>query len=141
MHCRCYKKKLKTKRNIHKISKTWWKLRKIQEVKPIRRRINHRKCIIFKFRFFKYAERWFHWICYTRDIGIILNMLVVKKLLWWCIVFICISKIWKRAAAVLLFRNDDDSTTMHFEFHSPLAMFMFLGWIRNQLRKKSTLQA
>ena len=37
-------------------SKTWWKLRKIQEVKSIRRRINHRKCIIFKFRFFKYAE-------------------------------------------------------------------------------------
>ena len=28
---------------------------------------------------------------------------------------------------VLLFKNDDDSTTMHFEFHSPLAMFMFLG--------------
>ena len=33
----------------------------------------------------------------------------------------------KRAAAVLLFKNDDDSTTMHSEFHSPLAMFMFLG--------------
>ena len=33
----------------------------------------------------------------------------------------------KRAAAVLLYKNDDDSTTMHSEFHSPLAMFMFLG--------------
>ena len=28
---------------------------------------------------------------------------------------------------LFLFKNDDDSTTMHFEFHSPLAMFMFLG--------------
>ena len=33
----------------------------------------------------------------------------------------------KRAAAVLLFKNDDDCTTMHSEFHSPLAMFMILG--------------
>ena len=66
------KKELKT--NMEHPSKTWLKPRKMQEVKSIRRRINQRKYIIFKFRFFLNMRN-------TRDIGIILNMLVVKKLL------------------------------------------------------------
>ena len=49
------KKELKTNREHP--SKTWLKPRKMQEVKSIRRRINQRKYIVFKFRFFlKYAE-------------------------------------------------------------------------------------
>ena len=69
------KKELKTNREHP--SKTWLKPRKMQEVKSIRRRINQRKYIVFKFRFlFEICG-----ICYTRDIGIILNRLAGNKLL------------------------------------------------------------